>query len=240
MKLKCLSGVSMAVALMATAGVASAADMAAPPVYKAPPPAYLSDWSGFYVGLNGGGAWGNTSVDDPFSILSAKPKGGVFGGHAGYNWQYGSVVTGLEVDYDWADATDSNTLASGIINKNPASIDSGMKFDALATARARLGYLVLPNLLAYGTGGLAWGHSTLSLSATNVPGIGTGSIDANANNFGWAAGAGLEYKLWEHVLVRAEYLHYDFAATAYSFPLLISPNASSKIDAVRGGVSYKF
>jgi outer membrane immunogenic protein len=112
-----------------------------------------------------------------------------------------------------------------------------VKFDELATARARLGYLVLPSLLAYGTGGLAWGHSEMSGTASE----GSTSVTqtADANSFGWAAGAGLEYKLFEHVLLRAEYLHYDFAKATYSFGST-SVNASTSIDVARGGISYKF
>jgi outer membrane immunogenic protein len=65
---------------------------------------------------------------------------------------------------------------------------------------------VYPGLLAYGTAGLGWGHSELTLSHPFL-----GAVSADSNEFGWTAGAGLEYKFIEHVLLRAEYLHYDFA-----------------------------
>jgi outer membrane immunogenic protein len=224
------------------AGSAGAADLAVKaPVYKAPP-VYLSDWSGFYLGVNGGYGWGKTTFDAPFGFADASPKGGLVGGHAGYNWQYGSIVTGLEVDFDAADITATDTLASGERCRHERcvaeSISRTMKFDELATARARLGYTVLPNLLAYGTAGAAWGHSTLT-GTLNV-GQNSFSADANANNFGWVAGGGLEYKVWGNFIARAEYLHYDFAKTAYSFPILLSPNAGSTVDVARGGLSYKF
>jgi opacity protein-like surface antigen len=104
----------------------------------------------------------------------------------------------------------------------------------LASARARLGYVVFPGLLAYGTAGAGWGHSSFTFAS------GTSS---NANQFGWVAGAGLEYKLVEHVLLRAEYLHYDFAKTGVSAVDArtgLIPNFSETIDVVRGGLSYKF
>jgi opacity protein-like surface antigen len=234
--------------VLAGAGVAGAADLAVKaPVYKAPPPVILSDWAGFYLGIHGGYGWGKTSFDSPFDIANASPKGGLFGGHAGYNWQYGSVVTGLEVDFDGADITDSGTVAtncSGVTRQlniaavNCVSLSRTMKFDELATARARLGYIVLPNLLAYGTAGAGWGHSTLTGTVTTL--LGSASADANANNFGWVAGGGLEYKLFGNLIARGEYLHYDFSKTAYSFPIIFSPNGGSTIDVVRGGLSYKF
>jgi opacity protein-like surface antigen len=86
---------------------------------------------------------------------------------------------------------------------------------------------VLPNLLAYGTGGAGFGHTTISHP---------GSPDEGISQFGWVAGAGLEYKLLTKWIVRAEYLHYDFDKTSsYSFP-----GISETVDVVRGGVSYKF
>jgi outer membrane immunogenic protein len=107
------------------------------------------------------------------------------------------------------------------------------KFDELATARARFGYLVLPDLLAYGTTGLGWGHSTVDETFSGF------AAEGHANNFGWVAGAGLEYKLWSNFIARAEYLHYDFGKTTYNVGLDIF-NAKTSIDVVRGGLSYKF
>jgi outer membrane immunogenic protein len=235
-------GLGLLASILAGTAAAGAADLAAkaPPVYKAPP-AILSDWAGSYIGIHGGYGFGSTSFDAPFSFANVAPKGGIFGGHAGYNWQYGSVVGGLELDFDGADINASNTVASSPLTGIRAGIATAgveNKFDELATARARLGYAVLPNVLAYGTGGAAWGHSALT-GSVNAP-AGSLSADANANNFGWTGGGGLEYKLWGNFIARAEYLHYDFAKTAYSFPILFSPNAATSLDVVRGGLSFKF
>ncbi len=220
MRAKTWFGIGVIASIAAGVGAAGAADMAVKaPVYKAPPPVILSDWAGFYIGINGGYGWGDTSFDGG---LKEKPKGGLFGGHAGYNWQYGPVVAGVEVDFDGADIN-ATAPASVVINRiaNPGTVTT--KFDDLATARARLGYLVLPNLLAYGTAGPGWGHSEVSDSVTNV--------STGATNFGWTAGAGVEYKFTDHFTARAEYLHYDFAK---------ENNGTTTIDTVRGGLSYKF
>jgi outer membrane immunogenic protein len=256
---KCWGGVALLVSVAAGAGVAGAADLAVKaPVYKAAP-AYMSDWSGFYIGVHGGYGWGYSSIDTPdfpylqsddpkkgdvvqLGSFDASPKGGVVGGHAGYNWQYGHVVTGLEIDFSAADIKTSGTVGTFSLEclPGPGTIFRSLKFDELATARARLGYLVLPDLLAYGTAGLGWGHSELYGSASVgqpswLPPPGSGF----ANNFGWVAGGGLEHKLWEHVLVRVEYLHYDFGKTTYVTPAFTT-NASTTIDVVRAGLSYKF
>jgi outer membrane immunogenic protein len=203
------------------AGSAVAADLAV----KAPPPgvmpAYLSDWAGFYIGINGGSGWAETTFDF-LTVDNAKPSGGLVGGHAGYNWQYGSVVAGLEVDFDGADL--KKTDAFGLEQKT----------NELASARARVGYVFVPSLLAYGTAGAGWGHTTLTDtngSLTGVPGF-----SSSVSQFGWVAGAGLEYKLVDHVLLRAEYLHYDFGKT--TFPGIDS--VKETVDTVRGGLSWKF
>jgi outer membrane immunogenic protein len=238
------SGVGVLALIVAGVGAASAADLPVKaPVYKAPPPVILSDWAGFYVGINGGYGWGNTTfdsdnLDNPAGFLNTNPKGGLFGGHAGYNWQYDKVVAGVEVDFDGAGIKSSDN----IVSVPGETISQPLKFDELATARARLGYALLPDLLAYGTAGAAWGHSTLNLS-TSIPALGVEvSEESNADHFGWAAGAGLEYYLGHGFIVRAEYLHYDFVKNTYSFPQqpAFGANATSTIDVVRGGLSYKF
>jgi outer membrane immunogenic protein len=206
-------GIGLLASIAAGIGSAAAADLAV----KAPPPGlapvYLSDWAGFYIGINGGGGWGDVKFDnDP--AFNSKPSGGLIGGHAGYNWQYGSVVAGLEVDFDGADIKQT---------VSPFGVSTQEKIDELASARARVGYVFFPNLLAYGTAGAGWGHLHISDALGGT---------ANANEFGWTAGAGLEYKLVEHVLLRAEYLHYDFAKDDL--------NAKTTVDVVRGGLSWKF
>jgi outer membrane immunogenic protein len=233
----CSSG--MLASIMAGAGAAGAADLGV----KAPPnvatPVYLSDWTGFYIGVNGGYGWGDTTFDGR-SWLNAKPQGGLVGGHAGYNWQYGSMVGGLEVDFDGADIKQSS-VTSGVLtvpalNNQAFPLSRQFKIDELATARARLGYVILPSLLAYGTAGAAWGHSSADFSGGPV------FASTNADLFGWAAGAGLEYKLVEHLLLRAEYLHYDFAKASYDRANIVphTVNATTQVDVARAGLSYKF
>src|SRR5258707_15229574 len=106
MRTKLWYGIGLLASIVAGAGSAVAADLAV----KAPPPgvmpAYLSDWAGFYIGINGGGGWGDITIPNFFrggGELKTSPSGGLFGGHAGYNWQYGSGVARVEGDFDGAD-----------------------------------------------------------------------------------------------------------------------------------------
>jgi outer membrane immunogenic protein len=210
-------GIGLLASIAAGAGSAAAADLAVKALPPGVAPAYLSDWAGFYIGIHGGGGWATTTFDLQDFFVNAKPSGGLVGGHAGYNWQYGSVVAGLEVDFDGADIkqTDANAFRQ--------------KTDELASARTRLGYVFFPNLLAYGTAGAAWGHFEITDTLGEFAPVAT-------NQFGWTAGVGLEYKLIDHFILRAEYLHYDFGKTTIGGV----DNVKETIDTVRGGLSYKF
>ncbi len=163
------------------------------------------------------------AVDLASKVVSE--TGGVFGGQAGYNWQYASVVGGVEVDFSGADLTRSSTFETGVRVVTLHSTD--VKIDELASARGRLGYALFPGILAYGTAGIGWGHSRLTID----------DASSNVNNFGWVAGAGLEYKLVEHLFLRAEYLHYEFAKDSFFGG---DVNAKERVDVVRGALSYKF
>jgi outer membrane immunogenic protein len=246
---KFLLGTTMLAGLL-IAGAAQAADMP----LKAPPRAPIySDWTGFYVFGFGGYSWGKINPDDfdfdgPFH--NPKPKGGVFGFGGGYNWQYGAWVTGLEVDYGFSSEKETQSVSRSVKCPNTdlvavtCSITESLhsKIDALGSARLRLGYLFTPNLLAYGTAGLGWGRSELSESVTGCIGTKceTESAIAKPNLFGWVAGGGLEYKLFEHVRIRGEYLHYDFGSTGYSFQPRGTLNAKTTDDVARGALIWSF
>ena len=212
---KILLGTTMLAGLL-VAAPAFAADMPLKAPRNAP---YYTDWTGFYLFGFGGYSWGKISPDD-FSfgdinshLHNPKPKGGVFGFGGGYLWQYGAWVGGLEVDYGFSDEKDHQSLGcvsilvrSTSLSCSRATVSS--KIDALGSARLRVGYLFTPNLLAYGTAGLGWGRVKVAVNFDDEF-----SLISKTNLFGWVAGGGLEYKLFEHVRVRGEYLHYDFGTT---------------------------
>ena len=110
-----LRSIAVGSALVATCVAAQAADLPMPPAYQPPPvvvPVY--NWTGFYVGVNGGYGWGN---QDPFNLLtnrfdqfSVPFSGGMFGGTFGGQIQSGHVVMGIEADIDWANINGSATV----------------------------------------------------------------------------------------------------------------------------------
>jgi opacity protein-like surface antigen len=236
---------------------AGPADLLPSPAVKAPAPASASGWSGFYAGVNGGFGWAHTSfpmgdtqpalfssfgLNNPVQPPAQNSSGGLIGGHFGYNWQYGRAVAGLETDYDVADIKSTASLNLPL-DPPGSTISNEVKIDQLASVRARLGWTVWPDLLAYGTAGLAVGHLQPTATQPSSSLVATGG----ETTFGWAAGAGLEYKVLENLAVRAEYLHYDFGtasnlwlATSSTPTPLDSSAARTTVDIVRAGLSYKF
>ena len=143
--------------LLATAGIlslaalaqsAAAADLSRryEPVPGAPVYAPLYKWTGFYVGLNGGGAWGHSRWD---SAGGFDVTGGLLGGTIGYDWQTGPLVFGVESDLDWTHIGGSTTSFCPLGCKTSNSW--------LGTVRGRVGYAV-DRIMPYVTGGLAFGN----------------------------------------------------------------------------------
>jgi outer membrane immunogenic protein len=187
-----LSAMAGAVAL---AGVAAAADLAAhSPLSASAPPAIT--WTGFYVGLNGGGTWSNSNavsmaMADVFGNpdLIAGPEYGVAsamlattstpvkidgflgGGQIGYNYQFANGwVAGLELDFQGIapEHSTGNAFSQAVepgFNAFPIdqflSAEGSLKY--FGTVRSRVGFLILPTLLAYGTGGLAYGAADMAI-----------------------------------------------------------------------------
>ncbi len=102
------------------AAPATAADLAARPYTKAPPPvvAPIYDWTGFYIGANGGWGQSNSCLNfvDVFGFDFAdgcrSRSGGLVGGQIGYRWQANQWVFGLEAQGDWADLSNTRSASS--------------------------------------------------------------------------------------------------------------------------------
>jgi len=220
------SAATLAVAGMI--GTASAADLSRrpPPLpTKAPPvvvPSY--NWTGFYVGINGGYGWGRSRWSGLPGSFNA--NGGLFGGQLGYNWQFGQFVYGVEGDADWTDLRGTANLA------NCGGTFCRTRNDFLATARGRLG-LAVDRWLPYVTGGLAVGNIKAS-----VPGF--AGIDQT--NAGWTVGGGVEFALMGNWTAKAEYLHVDLgnAGCTVACGLPAGNNVSLTTEVLRGGINYRF
>ena len=199
---------------------AQAADLALP-MKEPATPAY--NWSGWYVGINGGGGWGDSHWQ---GIGRVGVSGGLAGGTAGYNWQFGQVVLGLEGDVDWAGLSGTNALATC-----PGG-SCGTSDTWLSTVRGRLGYAA-DRFMPYVTGGAAFSD----IRAT-TPGF----IGATNDKAGWTVGAGLEFAIAGNWTAKAEYLYVDLGKfnCGLSCGPFVSDNASFTTSLVRAGVNYRF
>jgi len=219
---------SMRRVLFATIGLlglavtsAAAADLprAMPPT-KAPAfvPAVYS-WNGFYLGINGGGAWGTSDWSGTGG--SADPSGGLVGVTAGYNWQSGQWVFGLEADIDWASIKGSTACGA---------FSCETKNTWLGTARGRLGY-AFDRVMPYITGGAAFGD----VKATQL-GIGSTSD----TNVGWTVGAGIEAAVIANWTAKIEYLYVDLGDVSCTACLPVASNVDFRTHIVRAGLNYRF
>jgi outer membrane immunogenic protein len=146
-------------ALFAGSSAALAADFgppSPPPVYAAPPPppVYpIFSWSGIYVGINGGGAFGQSNWSDPVfgNTGDFDVSGGLFGGTVGANYQTGPWVFGVEGDWDWT------SLSGTTFNGSCAFVGCTTQSNWLATVRGRTGW-AWNRVLFYGTAGAAFAN----------------------------------------------------------------------------------
>ncbi|MCA6115229.1 porin family protein [Bradyrhizobium sp. WSM 1738] len=214
--------------ILALGAVAPAlgADLAAQPVYKAPPPppqvaAAIYDWSGLYIGINGG--WGFSDV-----------TGGTVGGQIGYRQQMGQAVFGLEGQGNWADFSGSNVSTTFPLNTNRSTID------AFGLITGLIGY-TSNNVLLYAKGGAAVTSNTYQVTSTL-----TGAQVASTDNtrLGAAVGAGVEVGFAPNWSVGVEYDHLFMPDTNVSFTTAAGVVATDRIrqdfDLLTLRLNYKF
>jgi outer membrane immunogenic protein len=210
MKKILLSTVAL-VALGVTAP-ASAADLAARPYAKAPAPmmAAIYDWSGFYIGLNGGGGSAHKCWDfvTPASTFVGaegchNATGGTVGGQLGYRWQASNWVFGLEAQGNWANFTgnNGNLLAGGVFG---TGLTDASKVNAFGLFTGQVGY-AWNSALFYVKGGAAVTNDSYRTYFAVVPGVTTDSV--SETRWGGTIGAGLEFGFAPNWSVGLEYDH---------------------------------
>jgi outer membrane immunogenic protein len=223
--------VLIAIAPLALAANAQAADMPVKaPFYKAPPPPVYS-WQGFYIGGHAGYLWSSTEVFDDGVLVEphASTNGFVGGLLGGYNWQSGIWVFGLEGDFGWSTAHGTGVTAEPVpvINANTYDIDW------TAHTRGRLG--IVPTsapLLFFIAGGAAFSRFVLTDGET--------AEKTAATYTGASVGVGVDFAATNQILLRAEWLHdfYDMGSA-----LAVAGDYTAKlqnIDTARGGLIIKF
>ena len=252
---------------LVSGATAVAADIATPMATKtapASPPPY--QWSGCYVGVNGGG--GTTSSDfttivGPGTYLGATDAAEVNssgtgsasnanflgGGQAGCNWQSGTVVVGLEAEFDYFhdNANFYNNTNTLPVLGVPFVIGESLTTNYLATVRPRIGIAADRNF-AYITGGVAFTSANYTESYVDATPA-SGSATVSKDLVGWVAGAGWEYAWTDHWIVRVEYLFSGFGTTN-ALGTITAPGVGSNpfhgsatdltFQVIRGGLNFKF
>src|SRR3954453_2436010 len=207
-------------AAAAMAGSAYAADIPygaspAPPPYVPSFPIFT--WTGFYVGVNAGGAFRGSSNDGfnalffggaaPFPVGNTNSSARFIGGiQGGYNWQINNFVLGIEGDGQALVGSNNNNNTFGFVANGSTTSFLGM-------VRGRAG-VAFDHFLVYGTAGVAFGGSSNSWPNAiigNIGGVPTFFTAKNSNNtrIGYAAGAGVEYAFTPNWSVKVEYLFVD-------------------------------
>jgi outer membrane immunogenic protein len=223
---------------------ASAADLPVKAPVQQPPAAF--NWSGLYVGVQGGAGWGHARQTDelPFDSGSFSIDGALIGGTLGYNWQSGAAVFGLETDlaYAWIKGTTAgpaNDPCGGLAGVVVAPFCTA-EIKALGTLRGRIG-VSHQNFLPFISGGLAYANLHGSEGgAAGVTAFGSGSKWV----VGWTVGAGLEGLIVPNWSLKAEYLYVDlgkhaiFTGTVLGGPVPQSFETTAHI--VRVGLNYRF
>lgn len=234
--MKTLLLASVAIGTLVIGSAALAADLPArAPVYKATPVAPAFTWSGFYFGIEGGGAWGKSRQrSDVGDITNAfNLNGGLIGGTYGTNWQFGSWVLGMESDLSW---TNYKGSASELpIPANTATTkQTWIGFD-----RGRVGY-AWDRWMVFAAGGLA---ETRIEADTTSP---LGTLSEAKYRLGWTAGGGVEWAFAQAWSAKVEYLYADFGShTSYLNPVPVgftnrAGGVSLNENIVRVGINYHY
>lgn len=217
---------------------AEAADIVAPEVY---------DWTGPYIGLQGGYAWGEndvsaTQAESTEVLLRAAVANGrdgdmdldgfVGGLHAGYNWQSDALVLGIEGDIEFADMNgDTDVVDDGGVKIGEVE----QEIDWLGSLRLRAGFAA-DRALFYATGGLAVGGVEITLE----DGDGDEFASNSETNWGWTLGGGVEYAFTDDLSARIEYRYTDLGNIDADNGDGDGGKADTAFHAVRAGLSWHF
>jgi len=237
--------------LLSTAGLlvalglgtpASAADMAV----KAPPPAPLPviyNWSGFYIGANGG--WGQSHncwdfvfiVGPVFGDGCRDRSGGLVGGQVGYRWQASQWVFGVEAQGDWAD------LSSSRVSLLDPTLSTTVKTDAIGLFTGQIGY-AWNAALFYVKGGAAVTRNRFDVFDTFT---GIGLVSSGSTRWGGTVGVGFEYGFAPNWSIGAEYNHLWMGDANNSFTTvdprlagILNNRITQDVDMVTLRINYRF
>ncbi len=260
---------------LATLGIAflinqaQAADLGRRPAYVPPaPPAPVYNWTGFYIGVNGGAGWGTSEstvnlatpaipafgiivppIAFAFPLSSHNVNGFLGGGQIGYNYQFNSWLVGIEGDGDWADIKGNGPCL--------AILNCTTKVKWTADITGRLGVLPTDRLLVYVKGGVSWANVDYSFGnaiAIGAPFPFAAAVSANQNltKTGGLLGLGTEYAFAPNWTAKLEYNYADYGTQTNNFlvgaaatgigaiAFNVPTQTDLKVHTIRAGINYKF
>ncbi|MGH6837861.1 MAG: outer membrane protein [Methylocella sp.] len=282
-----------AMALTGAALAADLPSRAPPPVYLPPPPVFTWTGLYAGINAGGTWSSSNSvqttavpiepaaaTFESELALSSAlattsvpvSNSGFIGGGQIGYNYQfYNSWLIGIEADIQGVagNSSSSSVSASGVPAGFPtetitSTVSASKRLDYFGTVRGRLGFLVTPTFLAYGTGGLAYGgvRSSVQIDQQNLDTVATdfgapfSSFGSLSNSrVGWTAGGGVEWLFLPNWSLKVEYLYYDLNSASFGLSPLTNvftdtgavvyssapfARASFKGNIVRAGLNYHF
>jgi outer membrane immunogenic protein len=216
------------VALVASVGSASAADMPQAQPYTPAPvrvaPAY--DWSGFYLGAMGGYGWSDRVTVGGFVVTNPNINGGFGGGTLGFNYQLPGTmfVLGFETDAAWSDIQDT----IGIVGLASAQ-ERVLSFGSV-TGRAGV---AINNVLLYGKGGYGWADNQISATVLG--------LTASESHFhsGWTVGGGVEAGIYGGWTAKVEYMFARYSQETY-LAAIGGVGLGADVQTVKAGINYRF
>jgi outer membrane immunogenic protein len=256
-------------AVLGTGGAYAADLPVKAPVLVAPTPS----WAGFYIGVNAGagsgegtytlspsgcfltGACGGTPALNPLRTFTEDHLNTFFvgGAQAGYNWQTGNFVYGLEGDINY-NGWNNNTaiiyaLAAPLVGTFTTAVNT--RLDWFGTFRGRIGIAASPTILIFGTGGLAYGQVKSSTAGVFLPGGDTYAGTASSTRAGWTVGGGMEWMFmpnwslkWEYLFIDLGKLNYADGCTAVCGAVATPPAYATSVQfreqVARVGLNYHF
>jgi outer membrane immunogenic protein len=251
------------VGALGLSSAASAADMA---VKAAPMPVAIAPgWQGFYLGINGGGGWSDTTFRGvpitgdhfllPISSVStgnSNDSNWVFGGQIGYNWQINRFVLGIEGDWSGANVRNSTGLIPDPVFAGE-NIRLQSKIEQYGSIVGRVGFAPTNDWLLYARGG--WATARITSNPQDffpLPATLQHFSSGAAWHSGGTVGAGVEYKFARNWVVGLQYDYYDFGTERHSNPVIATTGAavgaptfysqdvSTRMSTITGRISYLF
>lgn len=256
-------------AALAISAPASAADIGRKAPTPFAPVVSAFTWTGFYAGINAGYSWGDyrtrlglggawatesVALQNEFAQRGGgtlRPTSFIGGIQAGYNYQFGRAVAGLEADINFLDLR-KRTAYGGPTVTFPAltyNYTRGVDTSWLVTVRPRLGY-TFDRTLIYATGGIAFAEVKDRWSVASN-GNYLKSLSNSTVRVGWTIGGGVEHAFLNNWSIKAEYLYTDLGRSSKNSVYLpgsafLAPPYTEQVKTkltfhtVRVGVNYRF